>query len=85
MRSTRLPTCARWMAYSKLSYRLPLLYLQIRDLTGTGEVTKKRLREGEGQFPVDCPVEDCPVQVHIRCGMCVADRLTDSSTREAPN
>ena len=63
-----LLTCALSLTSSKLSCRLPRLHLQIRDLTGTGEVTKKRLREGEGQFPVDCPVEDCPVQVHIRCG-----------------
>ena len=38
--------------------------LQVRDLTGTGEVTKRRIKEGVGEFPVDCPLEDCAVRVH---------------------
>ena len=36
----------------------------MRDLTGTGEVTKRRIKEGVGEFPVDCPLEDCAVRVH---------------------
>ena len=39
---------------------------QVRDMTGTGEVTKRRVREGRGEFPVDCPLEDCAVRVHFR-------------------
>lgn len=35
-------------------------------MTGTGEVTKRRVREGRGEFPVDCPLEDCAVRVHFR-------------------
>ena len=35
-------------------------------MTGTGEVTKRRVREGRGDFPVDCPLEDCAVRVHFR-------------------
>ncbi len=38
--------------------------MQVRDLTGTGEVTKRRIKEGVGEFPVDCPLEDCAVRVH---------------------
>ncbi|WIA13375.1 hypothetical protein OEZ85_006955 [Tetradesmus obliquus] len=32
--------------------------VQVRDMTGDGAVTKKRLREGHGDFPVDCPLQD---------------------------
>ena len=39
---------------------------QVRDMTGTGEVTKRRVREGRGEFPVDCPLDDCAVRVHFR-------------------
>eukprot|EP00198_Chlamydomonas_reinhardtii_P000593 XP_001689928.1 peptidyl-prolyl cis-trans isomerase, FKBP-type [Chlamydomonas reinhardtii] len=35
--------------------------VQVRDMTGTGEVTKKRLREGTGDFPIDCPLNDTTV------------------------
>jgi len=40
--------------------------IQVRDMTGTGEVTKRRLREGEGEFPIDCPLEDCKVLIHYK-------------------
>lgn len=35
-------------------------------MTGTGEVLKRRLREGRGEFPVDCPMHDTSVRVHYR-------------------
>lgn len=40
--------------------------VQIRDMTGTGEVLKRRLREGRGEFPIDCPLEDNAVRVHYK-------------------
>ena len=27
-------------------------------------MTKRRIKEGVGEFPVDCPLEDCAVRVH---------------------
>lgn len=30
---------------------------------GDGKVIKRRLVEGKGDFPIDCPMEDC--QVHF--------------------
>lgn len=33
-------------------------------MTGTGEVMKRRVRDGQGDFPVDCPLEDCNVRIH---------------------
>eukprot|EP00882_Tetradesmus_deserticola_P024618 GHRQ01026918.1.p1 GENE.GHRQ01026918.1~~GHRQ01026918.1.p1 ORF type:complete len:172 (-),score=87.31 GHRQ01026918.1:139-654(-) len=35
-------------------------------MTGDGSVTKKRLREGHGDFPVDCPLHDTTVRLHYR-------------------
>ena len=40
---------------------------QVRDMTGDGKVMKRRLRDGRGEFPVDCPIEDSTVRVHFRC------------------
>ncbi|KAG2493708.1 hypothetical protein HYH03_008222 [Edaphochlamys debaryana] len=40
--------------------------VQVRDMTGTGEVTKKRIREGTGEFPIDCPLNDTTVTLHFR-------------------
>ena len=41
--------------------------VQVRDMTGRGEVVKRRMREGRGQFPMDCPLDDSRLQIHYRC------------------
>ena len=40
--------------------------MQVRDMTGTGAVMKRRIKEGTGQFPMDCPMEDSRLQIHYR-------------------
>jgi hypothetical protein len=40
--------------------------VQVRDLTGDGGVTKRRLRAGDGEFPMDCPLRDTTVTLHYR-------------------
>ena len=40
--------------------------IQVRDMSGDGSVIKRRLRLGNGEFPVDCPIEDTTVRVHYR-------------------
>ncbi|MEW5314845.1 MAG: hypothetical protein WDW38_006311 [Sanguina aurantia] len=35
-------------------------------MMGTGEIMKRRLREGNGDFPVDCPLHDTSVKIHYR-------------------
>lgn len=42
--------------------RLP----QVRDMLGDGSVMKRRLRPGNGDFPVDCPVHDARCTLHWR-------------------
>ena len=50
--------------------------MQVRDLTGTGEVTKRRIKEGVGEFPVDCPLEDCAVRVHYSARLAGSDEVS---------
>ncbi|EIE22917.1 hypothetical protein COCSUDRAFT_64037 [Coccomyxa subellipsoidea C-169] len=52
-----------------------LSMLQVRDMTGTGEVTKRRVIEGRGEFPVDCPLEDCAVRVHYKATLAGTDKV----------
>lgn len=40
--------------------------VQLRDLTGDATAFKKRIKAGDGDFPVDCPVEDTTVRIHYR-------------------
>ncbi|KAL4447985.1 hypothetical protein ABPG75_005204 [Micractinium tetrahymenae] len=47
--------------------RLQLLdFSQVRDMAGDGQVMKRIVRKGEGEFPMDCPLEDSRVRVHYR-------------------
>ena len=39
--------------------------VQVRDMYGDGSLLKRRLLEGSGTFPVDCPIHDCVVRVHV--------------------
>ncbi len=40
--------------------------VQVRDLVGDGSVTKRRVVDGRGEFPADCPLDDNAVRVHVR-------------------
>lgn len=44
----------------------PVCCAQVRDMTGDGQVLKRRLREGTGDFPMDCPLNDTNVRLHYR-------------------
>ena len=35
-------------------------------MTGDGQVVKRIVRKGVGEFPMDCPLEDSKVQVDYR-------------------
>eukprot|EP00897_Mesotaenium_endlicherianum_P007551 jgi/Mesen1/6824/ME000035S06208 len=41
-----------------------LQIIQVRDMLGDGGVIKRRLEDGRGDFPVDCPMEDTRVRLH---------------------
>ena len=47
-------------------YRVRLLGMtHVRDVFGDGVVVKRRLEEGVGDFPGDCPVRDCAVTARV--------------------
>jgi FKBP-type peptidyl-prolyl cis-trans isomerase len=38
--------------------------IQVRDVIGTKEIMKCRIKNGEGEFPIDCPIVDCCMKIH---------------------
>ena len=49
-----------------MEYTLHLLSItQVRDLHGDGSLLKRRVECGRGDFPVDCPIHDCRVRIHL--------------------
>ncbi|KAI8469652.1 MAG: hypothetical protein J3K34DRAFT_512676 [Monoraphidium minutum] len=52
---------------AQVQLELELLELiQVRDMAGDGGVLKRRVRPGQGEFPVDCPLHDTTVRIHYR-------------------
>ena len=39
-------------------------------------MTKRRIKEGVGEFPVDCPLEDCAVRVHYSARLAGSDEVS---------
>ncbi|XP_050382994.1 peptidyl-prolyl cis-trans isomerase PASTICCINO1 [Argentina anserina] len=41
-------------------------FIQVRDMLGDGRLIKRRIRDGEGEFPMDCPLHDSLLRVHYK-------------------
>ncbi|GAB2267638.1 G1/S-specific cyclin pas1 [Dionaea muscipula] len=48
-------------------------FIQVRDVLGDGRLIKRRIRDGRGEFPVDCPLQDSQLHVHYK-GMVLDDK-----------
>eukprot|EP00850_Spirogloea_muscicola_P013212 SM000088S23753 [mRNA] locus=s88:483697:489033:+ [translate_table: standard] len=59
-----------------------LQIIQVRDMLGDGAVIKRRLRQGQGEFPVDCPLEDSTVLLHYKGTLPDDDGRTFLDTRK---
>ena len=59
-------------------YHVRLLGMtHVRDVFGDGAVVKRRLEEGVGDFPGDCPVRDCAVRARVAVAAAAASSLDD--------
>ncbi|KAF8728781.1 hypothetical protein HU200_018059 [Digitaria exilis] len=41
-------------------------FIQVRDMLGDGRLIKRRVVDGKGEFPMDCPLHDSLLRVHYR-------------------
>ncbi|CAN6930004.1 unnamed protein product [Brassica oleracea var. botrytis] len=41
-------------------------FIQVRDMLGDGRLIKRRIRDGRGEFPMDCPLQDSRLSVRYR-------------------
>ena len=61
------PPAAPQLQDSYVEYRVCLLDLtQARDLMGDGKTMKRIVRKGQGEFPIDCPMEDTRVVLRAK-------------------
>lgn len=40
--------------------------VQVRDMVGDGRLIKRRIRDGKGEFPMDCPLQDSLLCIHYK-------------------
>ncbi|KAK1563594.1 hypothetical protein Q3G72_029727 [Acer saccharum] len=53
--------------YEEVHFEVELVHLiQVRDMLGDGRLIKRRLRDGKGEFPMDCPLHDSLLRVHYK-------------------
>ncbi|XP_050234187.1 peptidyl-prolyl cis-trans isomerase PASTICCINO1 [Mercurialis annua] len=50
-------------------------FTQVRDMLGDGRLIKRRVRDGKGEFPMDCPLHDSLLRVHYK-GMLLNEEKT---------
>jgi FKBP-type peptidyl-prolyl cis-trans isomerase len=50
-------------------------FIQVRDMLGDGRLIKRRIRDGRGEFPMDCPLQDSRLSVHYK-GMLLNEEKT---------
>ncbi|KAK8685343.1 hypothetical protein V6N13_041346 [Hibiscus sabdariffa] len=53
--------------YGEVHFEVELVhFIQVRDVLGDGRLIKRRLHDGEGEFPMDCPLHDSLLRVHYK-------------------
>ncbi|KAF7827724.1 peptidyl-prolyl cis-trans isomerase PASTICCINO1 [Senna tora] len=53
--------------YEEVQFEVELVhFIQVRDMLGDGRLIKRRIRDGTGDFPMDCPLHDSLLRVHYK-------------------
>ncbi|KAK4748235.1 hypothetical protein SAY87_014821 [Trapa incisa] len=54
-------------SFDEIHFEVELVhFIQVRDMLGDGRLIKRRIRDGKGEFPMDCPLHDSRLQVHYK-------------------
>ncbi|KAK7355216.1 hypothetical protein VNO80_14465 [Phaseolus coccineus] len=53
--------------YDEVHFEVELVhFIQVRDMLGDGRLIKRRIHDGKGDFPMDCPLHDSLLRVHYK-------------------
>ncbi|KAF6161054.1 hypothetical protein GIB67_007695 [Kingdonia uniflora] len=53
--------------FDELQFEVDLVhFIQVRDMLGDGRLIKRRIRDGKGDFPMDCPLHDSLLHMHYK-------------------
>ncbi|KAK6120312.1 hypothetical protein DH2020_046003 [Rehmannia glutinosa] len=73
---TQCPLIPSVEGIAEIHFEVELVhFVQVRDVLGDGRLIKRRLRDGRGEFPMDCPLQDSLLHVHYK-GMLLNEEKT---------
>uniref|UniRef100_A0A2P2M4K2 peptidylprolyl isomerase n=4 Tax=Rhizophora mucronata TaxID=61149 RepID=A0A2P2M4K2_RHIMU len=73
---TQSPLMSVVEGFDEVHFEVELVhFIQVRDMLGDGRLIKRRLRDGKGEFPMDCPLHDSLLRVHYK-GMLLNEEKT---------
>ncbi|KAI3474153.1 hypothetical protein Pfo_028941 [Paulownia fortunei] len=73
---TQCPLIPSVEGIAEIHFEVELVhFVQVRDVLGDGRLIKRRLRDGRGEFPMDCPLHDSLLHVHYK-GMLLNEENT---------
>ncbi|KAI7747489.1 hypothetical protein M8C21_025905 [Ambrosia artemisiifolia] len=62
--------------FEEVHFEVELIhFIQVRDVLGDGRLIKRRIKDGKGEFPMDCPLQDSRLRVHYK-GMLINEEKT---------
>ncbi|KAM6563401.1 hypothetical protein CsatB_023399 [Cannabis sativa] len=64
---TQSPFIPEVEGYEEVYFDVELAhFVQVRDMLGDGRLIKRRMQDGKGEFPMDCPLHDSLLRVHYK-------------------
>ncbi|XP_020592878.1 peptidyl-prolyl cis-trans isomerase PASTICCINO1 [Phalaenopsis equestris] len=68
--------------HEEVQFEVELIHFtQVRDMLGDGRLIKRRIRDGKGEFPMDCPLQDSLLRVHYKGMLLDEERFVFYDTR----
>ncbi|KAK4601126.1 hypothetical protein RGQ29_010629 [Quercus rubra] len=69
-------------SFEEVHFEVELVhFIQVRDMLGDGRLIKRRIRDGKGDFPMDCPLHDSLLRVHYKGTLLDDERRVFYDTR----
>ncbi|CAL1356551.1 unnamed protein product [Linum trigynum] len=79
---TQSPLLSTIEGLDEVQFEVELVhFVQVRDMLGDGRLIKRRLRDGKGEFPMDCPLHDSLLRVHYKAMLLNDEKTVFYDTR----
>ncbi|KAK9290278.1 hypothetical protein L1049_008445 [Liquidambar formosana] len=79
---TQSPFIPAFEGVEEVHFEVELVhFIQVRDMLGDGRLIKRRIHDGRGDFPMDCPLHDSLLRVHYKGMLLNEEKMVFYDTR----